>query len=184
MSPVSAPFWHAAGTSAPCVPNCRWSCPGQATQLDACYAIEIDANVSRCRFCSHTLLAMTDPASVTPQPEAPKPEDRKKPSKANDVILEFFKLIPATSGIMLALIWGLANRSTPPSTTVLWTIRIASLLLAISILACFIGLAGMIDTLHSDEDAYSEKGIRYTVYVAWACFLSGVFTVIFSLFLI
>jgi len=103
-------------------------------------------------------------------------------SKASDIIVEFYKLIPPTAGIMLALIWGLANRSIPLTHNVLISIRIASILLAFSICATFIGLGYTVDAVHYKKDPYSRKSVSFWMQSSWILFVAGTVFVVFSLF--
>jgi hypothetical protein len=104
------------------------------------------------------------------------------PSKASDVFIEIFKLVPPTAGIMIALIWGLANRATPPTHTVLLTIRTSSILLVASMLISFYGLAVSADALRNNEEVWSRTGTKISLVLASAFFSGGAVSVIYGLF--
>jgi hypothetical protein len=76
--------------------------------------------------------------------------------KALDLVAELLKLIPSTSGIMLALIWGLAGDSMPDD--VLRAIRIASIVLVGSIVIAFIGLQFLVGGLDKGSGWVSKRG--------------------------
>jgi hypothetical protein len=105
--------------------------------------------------------------------------------------LTSYKLIPPTAGVMLALIWGLANRSTPPTESVLTAIRVASILLAISIFASFLGIANFVIMSSFNRDQ-TPLGLVRAIYIlastlwmlAWFSFLAGTAFVILGIFLI
>jgi hypothetical protein len=105
-------------------------------------------------------------------------------AKATDLVGELFKLIPSTSGIMLALIWGLADHQTPPH-CVLTVIRIASIILAVCILLSLLGLQFMVSQLQrGNNDASSHGTVAFCFVAAWLAFIAGSVAVIWSLFLI
>lgn len=107
-------------------------------------------------------------------------------AKATSLVGELFKLIPATSGIMLALIWGLAERTTP-SHSVLIAVRISSVLLVVSILLSLGGLQFMVSALQSgnhDDDAASVGTVQLCFFTAWIAFIAGSAAVLWSIFLI
>jgi hypothetical protein len=105
--------------------------------------------------------------------------------------LEMLKLIPPTAGVMLALIWGLANRSTLPTESVLTAIRVASILLAISILGSFLGVANFVIMSSFNRDL-TPLGLARAIYIlastlwmlAWLSFLAGTAFVVLGVFLI
>jgi hypothetical protein len=105
--------------------------------------------------------------------------------KALDIVNELFKLIPATAGVMLALIWGLAGDSTPHD--VLVAIRIASIVLVASIVVAILGLQFVVSGLQEDhgDPAIGEAGrVQLCFGAAWLLFLAGCGGVIWSLFLL
>jgi hypothetical protein len=105
-------------------------------------------------------------------------------AKSVDLVGELFKLMPATSGIMLALIWGLANRTKPPH-SVLIPIRIASIILAVSIFLSLLGLQFMVSELQNDNPDVSRASTVQVCFIgAWVAFIVGSAAVIWSLFLI
>lgn len=105
-------------------------------------------------------------------------------AKATDFVGELLKLLPPTAGIMLALIWGLADRKNPPH-DVLTAIRISSILLVVSILSSLAGLQFMVSELQRDnQDAASAGTVQLCFFLAWISFVLGSAAVIWSLFLI
>ena len=105
-------------------------------------------------------------------------------AKATDIVGELFKLMPATSGIMLALIGGLATRGTL-SCDVLTAIRTASILLLLCIILSLIGFQFMITRLQGGDTEVSKHGAVQLVFIlAEVAFVLGSVTVIVSLFLI
>jgi hypothetical protein len=107
------------------------------------------------------------------------------PDPATDLVGELFKLLPATAGIMLALIWGLADKNTPKS-DVLDAIRLASIALVVTILLSLLGLQFMVSALQGDANA--KAGDKPTVmvcfFIAWISFILGSGAVIWSLYLL
>jgi hypothetical protein len=103
--------------------------------------------------------------------------------KAIDLMGELFKLMPATAGIMLALIWGLADR-TKTAHDVLMAIRIASILLAVSIFAALLGLQAMVGWLHRGSQGAIFNRSQIIFIVGWCGFFGGTVAVIWSLWLI
>jgi hypothetical protein len=105
-------------------------------------------------------------------------------AKSADLVGELFKLMPATSGIMLALIWGLADRTKPPH-SVLIAIRIASIILAVTIFLSLLGLQFMVSELQdNNQDVSSAPAVQVCFITAWIAFIVGSAAVIWSLFLI
>jgi hypothetical protein len=105
-------------------------------------------------------------------------------AKATDLVGELFKLIPGTSGIMLALIWGLADHKAPPN-CVLTVIRIASIILVVCIFLSLLGLQFMVSQLQrGNTDASSHGTVALCFVAAWVVFIAGSAAVIWSLFLI
>jgi hypothetical protein len=105
-------------------------------------------------------------------------------AKATDLVGEIFKLMPATAGIMLALIWGLADRATP-SQSVLDAIRVASIILVVSIILSLAGLQFTVAELQNgNENAASKTSVQVCFVLAWITFIVGSAAVVWSLFLI
>jgi hypothetical protein len=103
--------------------------------------------------------------------------------KALDLVNELFKLIPATAGVMLALIWGLAGDETPHD--VLAAIRIASIVLVVSICSAFLGLQFVVSGLQAKDSGIARAGkVQLCFFVAWLLFLGGCGLVIRSLYLL
>jgi hypothetical protein len=105
-------------------------------------------------------------------------------AKATDLVGELFKLMPATSGIMLALIWGLASGANPAH-NVLIAIRVASILLVVSIFLSLLGLQFIVSSLQrNNENAASGCLVSVCFILAEVTFVAGSIAVIWSLFLI
>ena len=103
--------------------------------------------------------------------------------KATDLVGELLKLIPATSGVMLALIWGLA--APKASHDVLRAIRIASIVLVVSILMSLLGLQFIVARLEGQFGWVSKQGaVQGCFLLAWLTFVGGCACVLWSLFLI
>lgn len=103
---------------------------------------------------------------------------------ATQLVGELLKLLPTTSGIMLALIWGLANREKPPH-DVLTATRVASILLVATILLSLLGLQFLVSELEKDNTHASSRGaVQVCFFVAWVSFIAGSIAVIWSLFLL
>jgi hypothetical protein len=88
-------------------------------------------------------------AILTPVTQPPASE-----GKALDLLNELFKLIPATAGVMLALIWGLAGDKTPHDVLVL--IRDASIILVVAIFFAFLGLQFVVSGLQRGATGISK----------------------------
>lgn len=103
--------------------------------------------------------------------------------KATDLVGGIFKLLPATSGIMLALIWGLVDFKTPFE-NILTVITVASMILGGSILLSLLGLQFMVSALRrGNADASSKTLVQVCFFGAWITFIAGSVAVIWSLFL-
>jgi hypothetical protein len=103
---------------------------------------------------------------------------------ATQLVGELFKLLPTTSGIMLALIWGLADRKAPPH-DVLTATRVTSILLVATILLSLLGLQFLVSELQRDNANASGKGtVQLCFFLALVGFIAGSAGVIWSLFLI
>jgi len=105
-------------------------------------------------------------------------------AKATDLVGEIFKLMPATAGIMLALIWGLADRATP-SQSVLVAIRVSSIILVVSIILSLAGVQFTVAELQAgNTDGASKPSVQICFFGAWITFILGTAAVVWSLFLI
>lgn len=104
--------------------------------------------------------------------------------KAAGLVGELFKLLPTAAGIMLALIWGLADRTTPAK-DVLHLVRAGSIVLAVSILTSLLGLQFMVSRYQSDKsDLAGDSCIQGCFVCSWLMFVVGTALVIWSLFLL
>ncbi len=102
--------------------------------------------------------------------------------KSDALIGEIFKLLPGVAGVMLALIWGLGGDS-PPSHDVLVLIRIASVVLAVTIISALLGLQLMVSAFQDGADDAGRRGsVAFCFFVAWLSFIAGCGLVIWSVF--
>lgn len=91
---------------------------------------------------------------------------------ATKSVEEIFKVLIATSGIMLALLWGLTQRTVPP--LVVTIIRIASIVLVISIVGSLLGLQFIVTELEKNTAKISKVGaVAVSFVTAWISFLAG-----------
>lgn len=103
---------------------------------------------------------------------------------ATQLVGELLKLLPTTSGIMLALIWGLADQE-HPAHDVLTATRVASILLVVTILLSLLGLQFLVSALQGGTTDASSKGtVQLCFGLAWLSFFAGSAAVIWSLFLL
>jgi predicted neutral ceramidase superfamily lipid hydrolase len=94
---------------------------------------------------------------------------------------ELFKTLATTSGIMLALLWGLTQRTL--DATVLCTIRIASIILVFSILVAILGLQFIVSRLESNATKITKQAsVAYCFMLAWLSFIAGCVAVILAIF--
>lgn len=112
-----------------------------------------------------------------------EPTSVSQENRADDLVGELFKLLPAVSGVMLALIWGLAGDAGTPPNCVLILIRVASIALTLSILASLLGLQFMVSGMQADKEAVSKTGtVQFCFFASWITFVLGCVAVIWSLF--
>jgi hypothetical protein len=103
-------------------------------------------------------------------------------NQAVTAVAELLKLIPAVSGVMLGLVWGLAEGASPD---VLDAIRAASVLLVASIFFSLLGLQFIVSALQKGSSNIAGKGtVQLSFLFAWISFLIGCVLVVLSLFLI
>ena len=105
--------------------------------------------------------------------------------RADALVGELFKLLPAVSGVMLALMWGLAGK-TQLASSVLTHIRIASALLIVTIFISLLGLQFMVSALQGsksyDKGVGAKGSVAVCFFFAWVLFLIGCVFVVWSLF--
>jgi hypothetical protein len=105
--------------------------------------------------------------------------------RADALVGEMFKLLPAVSGVMLALMWGLAGKTRLDS-DVMTHIHIASLLLIVTIFVSLLGLQFMVSALQGNKTYDSGVGTKGSVagcfFFAWVFFFIGCVFVVWSLF--
>ncbi len=101
--------------------------------------------------------------------------------KALKNVEELFKTIIATSGIMLALLWGLTQRDIGDS--VLTIIRIASIVLVISIIGSLLGLQFIVTEHERDATNITKiRTVAFSFLIAWLSFIGGCILVIVAIF--
>lgn len=99
-------------------------------------------------------------------------EIENQENKALDFIGELFKVLTATSGIILALLWGLI-RDQQASETILY-IRIGSIALAICMIASIMGLQFIVSALQRNAKIVSKDGrVALCYFLAWISFILG-----------
>lgn len=122
--------------------------------------------------------------AIRPEEHPNEPGSSSREDAANQLVVELFKLLPGTSGIMLALIWGLADK-TPPPHAVLISIRVASIILVATIVASLVGLQFMVSALQRQGGTGSrDAAVSICFSVAWVSFIAGCIAVIWSLFIL
>jgi hypothetical protein len=100
------------------------------------------------------------------------PNDQTSADKARENVAELLKTITATTGVMLALLWGLTQRTITPD--VLWLIRVASFVLVVSMVASLLGLQFIVSALDRGEAQVSQvRTVAGSFLVAWLAFLFG-----------
>jgi hypothetical protein len=91
------------------------------------------------------------------------------------------KTVVATSGILLALLWGLTQRDV--SGLVLCTIRIASIILAVSIIGSLLGLQFIVTQLQRNvAEVTKHPTVAYSYLLSWTTFIAGCFLIIVAIF--
>lgn len=109
-------------------------------------------------------------------PNGKQPED-----KALKYVEELFKTIIATSGIMLALLWGLTQRATI-STFILNTVRWASAIFVLSIFLSLLGYQFIVSrTQHGDEITKSGP-VPLLFLLTWLAFIAGCVFIVVAIF--
>lgn len=102
--------------------------------------------------------------------------------KALNTVEELFKTIIATSGIMLALLWGLTQRE-DLTQSALSAVQNASIVFVVSIFFSFLGNQFIVTKLHKDASDTSKKGaVPFCFLLAWVTFIVGCVLLIVSLF--
>ena len=96
-------------------------------------------------------------------------------------VQELFKTMITTAGIMLPLLWGLTQRTT--STTIVTTIRIASIIFLVSIVVSLLGCQFIVTKLENNAtNITKQKTVAFSFLVAWASFILGGVLVIVAIF--
>lgn len=108
-------------------------------------------------------------------------ENEASQDKAVTVVQELFKILIATSGIILALLWGLAKNNL--SGDVYCLIRCASIVLIMTIISSLLGFQFIVTELQKNEAAITKKArVAYSFLVAWLSFLAGCILLLVSIF--
>ena len=99
--------------------------------------------------------------------------------KALENVRDFFKTIISTSGIMLALLWGLSK----DTANVLGLVRIASILLVVAIFTSLLGCQFIGTELDRKSSQIThQKTVTSSFIVSWIIFLAGCVFVILAIF--
>ena len=107
------------------------------------------------------------------------PEDEK----ALESVSELFKTIIETSGIMLALLWGLTQHDI--TAVVLVAIRVASIVLVLAILGSLIGSQFIVTELErNSRNITKARTVAFSFLGAWLSFLVGCILLIVAIFLL
>ena len=104
-----------------------------------------------------------------------------KDDTARENVAELFKTIIATSGIMLALLWGLTQNTTLAG--VLTIIRYASIVLVVSTAASLLGLQFLVAELERNTAKITKvPTVAFSFIAAWICFLGGCILLIVAIY--
>ena len=101
--------------------------------------------------------------------------------KAVSTTTELFKVIIATSGIMLTLLWGLTQRQM--FFDVSRIIRAASIVLLISITSSLLGLQFIVAELERKTSQVTKaRSVAFTFLIGWLAFLVGCLLLVWAFF--
>jgi hypothetical protein len=110
------------------------------------------------------------------------PDHESNNDKALKSVEEILKTIIATSGILLALLWGLIQRQ-GISARVFTTIRIASIVFVVSIFFALLGCQFIVGRLEmGSENITKHKAVAFSFLISWIAFLSGCALLILAIF--
>lgn len=102
-------------------------------------------------------------------------------NKALNSVEGLFKTIIATSGIMLALLWGLTQRDI--TLCILYIIRTSSIVLVVSIIGSLLGLQFIVTKLEQNaSDITKQRTVAFSFLIAWVSFIAGCILVIIAIF--
>lgn len=110
-------------------------------------------------------------------------ETETNADKARKNVEDLLKTVITTSGIMLALLWGLTQRSGAAS--IISIIRYASIVLVISIFFSLLGLQFIVSQLEKDSvvGKITKRGtVAFSYFVAWISFIAGCILLIVAIF--
>lgn len=100
---------------------------------------------------------------------------------ATKSVEEILKTLIATSGIMLALLWGLTQKTLPHEILVL--IRHASIVLIISIISCLLGMQFIVSAFQSNVEKPAKlKRVAVSFFIGWVSFIGGCIAVIYAIY--
>ncbi len=110
------------------------------------------------------------------------PSEQRSPSdKARESVEQLLRTVIATSGIMLALLWGLIQRTT--SAAVIPTIRHASVVLVLAVAGSLLGLQFVVTELERNTQQITKRGtVAFTFVAAWISFLAGCVLLIVAIY--
>jgi hypothetical protein len=107
--------------------------------------------------------------------------------KALDQVGELFRALIVSSGVMLGLIWGFAG--TKRAAGVLFSVKVASIVLATAIFLSFLGLQFVVSELERRAKSTGvatlvtkEPTVAACFFAAWVTFLGGCALVVWALF--
>lgn len=101
--------------------------------------------------------------------------------KASNVVIELFKIVIATSGIILALLWGLVNKEGLEYKLIF--IQIASVVLIIAIASSLLGLQFIVSAIQRNSPAPSRVGsVAICFFIGWFGFLIGCVALLAAIF--
>lgn len=109
------------------------------------------------------------------------PENESGEEKARKGVEELFKIVIATSGILLALLWGLTQRNITAG--VLTIIRITSIVFVVSIFFSLLGYQFIITALENNiQKITKQRGVAVNFLVAWISFMVGCSLLLIAIF--
>lgn len=101
--------------------------------------------------------------------------------KALKYVEELFKTIIATSGIMLALLWGLTQRSSI-TVLILGTVRWASLVFVVSIILSLLGYQFIVSRTQQGIEITKSGPVPFLFLLSWLTFIAGCILLVIAIF--
>jgi hypothetical protein len=101
--------------------------------------------------------------------------------KALKYIEELFKTIIATSGIMLALLWGLTQRVTITA-LILGTVRWASLVFVLAIFLSLLGYQFIVSRTQQGNEITKSGPVPFLFLLTWLAFIMGCVLLVIAIF--